>query len=108
MCRKIPPTGAVGVLGLVPQPLNAADLEELRIGKKRGAVLVQELVAGGPAEKAGVLKEDLVLGLADRFLDDADPVADLDRIADSLEKGRKYAILVRRDGKPKALPIIPQ
>jgi S1-C subfamily serine protease len=102
---KIAPSGAVGVLGLKPVALSPADLAELPLDKGRGAVEVGEVMHGTPAEAAGVQKGDYVLGLAGKYLSDADPLNELDGLADGLERRKKAPLLLLRGTSRRTVPI---
>jgi hypothetical protein len=107
--EELTPTGAAGVLGFVPVVLSRSQLEEHRLGKKRGAVAVGEVRAGKAAADAGIQPDDLVLGLAGKLLTNEDPLGELDEIADEMKQkrsGRKVAILVLREGKPEKIGIV--
>ena len=79
-------------LAMVPGPVPAAWRE--RLGRKTG-LLVAQVVAGGPAERAGLRAGDLLLTVA------GNPVAvsqDLQRLMFSEAIGRPLAITVMRNG----------
>jgi S1-C subfamily serine protease len=79
-------------LAMTPGPVPAAWRE--RLGRKTG-LLVAEVVAGGPAARAGLRKGDLLLTVA------AKPVAvaqDLQRLMFSDAIGRPLSITVMRNG----------
>ncbi len=103
--EELTPTGAAGVLGILPQPLNKTQLEALKLGKKKGAIAVAEVKAGKAAADAGVLPEDLILGLAGKYLTNKDPMGELDKIADGLKSGKKVSLLILRGGKRQTVGI---
>jgi S1-C subfamily serine protease len=79
-------------LAMTPGPVPAAWRE--RLGRKTG-LLVAEVVAGGPAARAGLRKGDLLLTVASK------PVAvaqDLQRLMFSDAIGRPLSITVMRNG----------
>jgi len=79
-------------LAMVPGPVPAAWRE--RLGRKTG-LLIAQVVAGGPAERAGLRSGDLLLTVA------GNPVAvsqDLQRLMFSEAIGRPLAITVMRNG----------
>jgi S1-C subfamily serine protease len=79
-------------LAMMPGPVPAAWRE--RLGRKTG-LLVAQVVAGGPADRAGLRAGDLLLTVAGR------PVAvsqDLQRLMFSDAIGRPLAITVMRNG----------
>jgi Peptidase family M28/PDZ domain len=97
--HEVEPTGAAGVLGTVLLSLSRSQLEELKLGKKKGAVSVTEVRPGKPGAEAGIQPNDLILGLAGKYLTDKDPMGELDKLADDLKPGRKYTMLLLRNGK---------
>ncbi len=50
-----------GFLGIGARPVEAADLRRLKVTRRVGAIVTQ-LYPGGPAEAAGILAGDLILG----------------------------------------------
>jgi S1-C subfamily serine protease len=79
-------------LAMVPGPVPAAWRE--RLGRKTG-LLIAQVVAGGPAERAGLRAGDLLLTVA------GNPVAvsqDLQRLMFSEAIGRPLSITVMRNG----------
>src|ERR1700691_3328152 len=79
-------------LAMMPGPVPAAWLE--RLGRKTG-LLVAQVVAGGPADRAGLRQGDLLLTVAGH------PVAasqDLQRLMFSEAIGRPLSITVMRNG----------
>ena len=79
-------------LAMTPGPVPAHWRE--RLGRKRG-LLVAQVVAGGPADRAGLRQGDLLLSVAGH------PVAvsqDLQRLMFSDAIGRPLAITVMRNG----------
>ncbi|MHC4469577.1 MAG: M28 family peptidase [Planctomycetota bacterium] len=103
--KEIAPSGAAGVLGLVPVPIPPEELEAHKLKRGKGAVAVTDVMRGTPAEKAGVKVGDLVLGLAGKYLTDEDPMGELDQLAEKMEKRKKYPLLLKRDGKKKTVTV---
>src|SRR3954466_8508439 len=71
---------------------------------RRQAIEVVEVVAGSPAERAGLRPEDLIVGLDGEPLTD---VGDLQRSMTAEAIGRELALEVVRDGATRALRIVP-
>ncbi|MQA17995.1 RIP metalloprotease RseP [Rugamonas rivuli] len=89
--------------------LATLDLEgdvpgKLGVGVARPAPVVQEVVAGGPAARAGLLKGDLLLSV------DGTPVADGIAFIDIIRAaaGKTVQVAVRRAGQELVLPMVPQ
>ncbi|ELX09112.1 putative zinc metalloprotease [Janthinobacterium sp. HH01] len=88
--------------------LATLDLEgdvpgKLGVGVARPAPVVQEVVAGGPAARAGLLKGDLLLSV------DGTPVADGIAFIDIIRAaaGKTVQVAVRRAGQQLVLPMVP-
>ncbi|OEZ58164.1 RIP metalloprotease RseP [Duganella sp. HH105] len=88
--------------------LATLDLEgdvpgKLGVGVARPAPVVQEVVAGGPAARAGLLKGDLLLSV------DGTPVADGIAFIDIIRAaaGKTVQVAVRRAGQELVLPMVP-
>jgi hypothetical protein len=103
--QKIAPSGAVGVLGLIPVAMSASEMKAQKLGKRKGAVEVGEVMRGTPAEAANIQVGDLILGLAGKFLTDQDPMSELDALADGLERGKKALLLLQRGRSRKTVPV---
>lgn len=67
--------------------------------------LVDWVAAGSPAEKAGILKDDIITHVGDTAVTDA---AALVRTAASLRAGLEYRFTVVRSGKPLVLLVRPE
>jgi len=88
--------------------LATLDLEgdvpgKLGVGVARPAPVVQEVVAGGPAARAGLLKGDLLLSV------DGTPVADGIAFIDIIRAaaGKTVQVAVRRAGQELVLAMVP-
>jgi hypothetical protein len=103
--EKITASGAVAVLGLKPVAVAAAEAGELDLDKGKGAVEVQEVMRGTPAEAAGVKPGDHILGLAGKYLSAEDPVGDLDALCDGIERRKKVPLLVLSNGRRRTVPV---
>lgn len=69
--------------------------------KQRGS-LVREVIAGSPAQQAGLQTGDLILRAGDRQIDRFDDLANL---VSSKKSGDKIPLLILRDGKEKMLEV---
>jgi regulator of sigma E protease len=79
-------------------------LGKLGIGVARPAPVVQQVIAGGPAERAGLREGDLLLSV------DGAPVADGIAFIDIIRAsaGKTVQVAVRRAGQPLTLAMTPQ
>lgn len=94
---------------LAAEVLAALDLDgdivgKLGLGVARPAPVVQQVVAGGPAERAGLRKDDLLLSVDGATVEDG--IAFIDVIRASA--GKTVNVAVRRDGQPLTLAMTPQ
>ncbi|MBI3667593.1 MAG: Do family serine endopeptidase [Acidobacteria bacterium] len=71
-------------------------------GAKEGGVLVNEVQPGGPAEKAGVKPEDLIVALDGKPVHNGEELVDV--VANS-PVGRKLKLSIMRDGKAIEIPV---
>ena len=89
--------------------LSTLDLEgdvlgKLGVGVSRPTPVVEQVVAGGPAERAGLLVGDLLVAV------DGTPVADGVAFIDIIRAsaGKTVRVAVRRAGQPLVLAMLPQ
>jgi regulator of sigma E protease len=89
--------------------LSALDLEgdvlgKLGVGVSRPTPVVEQVVAGGPADRAGLLVGDLLVAV------DGTPVADGIAFIDIIRAsaGKTVQVAVRRAGQPLTLAMAPQ
>jgi S1-C subfamily serine protease len=85
--------------GVAPRPLPPS--VAARIGR-RGGVQVMQVVADGPAERAGLVRGDLLVELDGTPLQDA---GDLQRLMTSERIGRQVPAVVVRGGRPRTLEV---
>ena len=88
-------------LGVYTQSLS----DELRDGldyKGESGVLVNRVVSGSPADKAGVRKGDIIVSLNSRSVDSSGELAD---IVQSATPGQKVALKIIRDGDSKSISV---
>lgn len=100
---QIRTTGEVrrGQIGVQVQEINAEQARGLRLPDTRGA-LVADVVAGGPAERAGVERGDVI-----RSVDGA-PVnqsSDLPPIIGALAPGKRVELGIWREGRTRSLDV---
>ncbi|MBX2879970.1 MAG: Do family serine endopeptidase [Granulosicoccus sp.] len=88
------------VLQLSVKPLDAQTRQAL--GIDRGGVQVDEVVAGGPAQKAGIKENDVISMIDNKAVDSAEDVA---AVLDELDDRTSVAVLVHRDEGPVFLAL---
>jgi len=93
------PAGVLAALDL-----DGDVLGKLGLGVARPAPVVQQVIAGGPAERAGLRVDDLLLSVAGTPV--ADGIAFIDIIRASA--GKTVEVVVRRAGQPVTLAMTPQ
>jgi serine protease Do len=86
-------------LGVFLEEVTAERAKELGLTEERGAV-VMKVVQGGPAEKAGVKENDVIVGFNSRRVDS---VAELHRLLSETPAGRNVSIEVIRGGAHQTL-----
>lgn len=94
---------------LPAEVLATLDLEgdvpgKLGVGVGRPAPVVQEVIAGGPAARAGLLKGDLLLSVDGTPVGDGIAFIDIIRVS----TGKTVQVAVRRAGQQLVLPMVPQ
>ena len=90
-----------GLLGIMLQDLNEELAESLDLDEAKG-ILITEVMADSPADKAGLDQRDVIIKLNDIELKNS---ADLrNRIAQTVP-GTKVDILVIRDGKSRTIEV---
>lgn len=90
-----------GYLGVSMQPVDHDLAQAFGLERVEGA-LITEVLAGSPAEKAGVRQGDVILKI------DSLPVANIASLRNSvamMKPGRQALLVVVRDGSPIELPI---
>ena len=89
------PDGPSDPLALSVAPVDAATRE--RLGIDKGGVLVTDIEAGGPAERAGIVAGDVILTIDNTSIDAPDELPGLlGRLADR----ESVPVLVQRDDGP--------
>ena len=101
--EQIAEEGAVqrGFLGVLPQDINAEMAEALGLEDSEG-VMISDVTAGSPAEKAGIRNNDVILELRGAPLKSARQL--LHSIA-ALRPGKQVEVVVFRDGERKKLTV---
>ena len=99
--QQLKATGKVtrGQLGVQIQPMDREDARALNLPDDRGA-LVQGVVAGGPAEKAGIQRLDVIRSINGHTIHES---SDLPPIVGAMAPGTKVSVELIRDGKPRTV-----
>lgn len=90
-----------GYLGVLPDDITKEIAEAIGLGKPQGAV-IRQVIAGSPAEKAGVEGGDVVTKVDGKPVDKA---ADLRRLVANVKPGAKTTLTVFRRGAFKDLVV---
>jgi serine protease Do len=91
-----------GRIGVQISPVDKDVAEAIGLGKPAGA-LVQNVEAGGPADKGGVEAGDIIVKVAGRAVDTS---TDLPRIIGNIKPGAKAALQVFRRGSYRDLGVV--
>ena len=104
VAEQLRETGKVrrGRIGVSIGPVDRDKAEAFGLTRVHGA-LVNEVVRGGPAEKAGIEPGDIVLKFADRNVDKS---SDLPRIVTQIKPGTRSPIQVWRKGSSKDMFVV--
>jgi Do/DeqQ family serine protease len=96
-------TGKVrrGMLGVMIQPVDADMAASLNLPAARGAI-VTNVQSGGPAEKAGIQRGDVITAVNNQPI--SDPNSLRNTVA-GMAPGSKTTVTVLRNGKDQTLPI---
>lgn len=90
-----------GWLGVSVTGISSEDAEAYNLPRV-GGVLVQDVTEGGPAAKAGVRVEDVVLAVNGIPVQDS---GDLQELVAELNPGARAKLELYRDGKPQAISV---
>ena len=90
-----------GWLGVSVQDLTPQLAEAFHVKKTKGA-LIADVIKGGPAEKAGIKRGDIVISFQDRLIPDAGSLRNLVAIT---PPGKVVKIKVLRKGKQKEVTV---
>jgi len=91
-----------GWLGVSIQPVTDDIAASFGLKKAAGA-LVNEVVAGSPAAKAGIKQGDIIVAIGGTDIKD---VSHLQRLVGDLPVGKRIEVKVSREGKDLKLPLI--
>ena len=90
-----------GWLGVMVQHITPDIAESLHLEGKEGA-LVADVVKGGPAEKAGIKRGDVILEFDGKQIG---KMRDLPSVVASTPLGKEVKVLILREGKEKTLTV---
>ncbi len=90
-----------GYLGVLPDDITKEIAEAIGLGKAQGAV-IRSVIAGSPAEKAGVEGGDVVIKVDGKTVEKA---ADLRRLVAAVKPGAKTTLTVFRRGETRDLTV---
>lgn len=90
-----------GWLGVAVHPVTQALADLLHLDKPQGAFII-DVAPGGPAEDAGLKRGDLILEFGGRPVEKA---TELFAMVASAPVGQRVAVVVRRDGENRKLPV---
>lgn len=90
-----------GWIGVYVQQVTPEIAESLELGDDDGA-LVADITEGGPADKAGLKRGDIIIELNGNKIDQ---MPDLPKLVASYSPGTKTKLKVLRDGKEKVLNV---
>jgi membrane-associated protease RseP (regulator of RpoE activity) len=93
--------GSGGYLGVYLEDVDDAAVDRLGLREERGA-LIADLAEDGPAAKAGLLKDDVVIGFNGESVQS---VAELTRMVRETPPGRSASLEVVRDGQSRQLSV---
>ena len=90
-----------GYLGVLPDDITKEIAEAIGLGRAQGAV-IRSVIAGSPAEKAGIEGGDVVVKVDGKTVDKA---ADLRRLVANVKPGAKTTLTVFRRGATKDIVV---
>ncbi len=90
-----------GWLGVQIQPLNAELAKQFNLPDEKGALIV-EIVEGGPSEKAGLQRGDVIVEFEGRKIENP---AQLKNIVAITKPGQESSVSIIRDGKAMTLKV---
>jgi serine protease Do len=93
---------ARGYMGILPQDIDEDLAQALNLKNTKGA-LVGDVTAGGPADKAGIKRGDVIVSLDGKMVDDSNELRNM--VAQDKPDSRVKVGLVR-DGKEKDLTVV--
>lgn len=90
-----------GYLGVLPADISKEEAEAIGLGKPQGAV-ISSVIAGSPAEKAGIEGADVVTHVDGKVVEKA---ADLRRLVANVKPGAKTTLTVFRRGATQEIVV---
>lgn len=90
-----------GYMGVNIQPVTADLAKAMNLGAQKGA-LVADVVAGGPAEKAGIRRGDVIVAFNGKGVDESHA---LPALVAASPVGKEAAVTILRDGKEHQLTV---
>lgn len=93
--------GKQGFLGVQIRDLDSEQAAELKVKAEEGALVV-DVTSKSPAEKAGILKDDVILQFNGRTISDSE---DLIKAVRRLSPGTEASVLLERKGEKKTLKV---
>ncbi len=97
---KQPAAGKPQWIGVMCVPIDDALRAQLQLDEGEG-LLVRDVVADGPAAKAGVQQYDVLLSAADK------PLTDVPTLSAVVEQGKPFTLELLRGGKKTTLNVTP-
>ncbi len=91
-----------GYLGVQVQPLTADLAKQFGMKHDKG-ILVVDVTEGGPADKGGIKRGDIIVGFDNKDLDNP---FQLKNLVASSKPGKIVEIKIFRDGNPLILPVV--
>ncbi|HEY5228772.1 MAG TPA: Do family serine endopeptidase [Opitutaceae bacterium] len=98
-------TGTVtrGFMGVGAQPVTPEMAEQFHIPKDSKGVIVDDLTADGPADKAGIKQGDVIVSVNGRAVETQD---DLRLTISEMAPGTTASVDISRDGKPLTVKVV--
>jgi membrane-associated protease RseP (regulator of RpoE activity) len=93
--------GGGSYLGIYIAEVDAEDVERLDLDRERGA-LIEGVSDDGPAQQAGLLKDDVILEWNETAVESA---AQLQRLVKETPAGREVELKVARDGRDRDIRV---
>jgi S1-C subfamily serine protease len=98
-------TGTVtrGFMGVGAQPVTPEIAEQFHLPKDSKGVIVDDLTADGPADKAGIKQGDVIVSVNGRAVETQD---DLRLTISEMAPGTTALVDISRDGKPLTIKVV--
>jgi len=87
-------------MGIWLQPVDEEIARHFGIEKK--GIIIVNITSGGPADKAGVLKYDVIVSIDEKEINSYD---DLQEFLQDKKVGDRIMLEISRNGKPMLLPL---